>query len=142
MFLGHLGARSLAAAAIGDTFFSMIRLFLFGMSSALDTFASQAYGQRDDGSCAVRVCSNPRTKHSTKSCVGAVVYWTGVAFAVMTAVLVPFTVVLLYATDIMDFVFDQPDDITAAVSQFQFVHMMHLHSSLLLHCRRASTAVC
>lgn len=49
MFLGHLGRDALAAAAVGITYYQMVLFFVFGMCTALDTYASQAYGQNDEG---------------------------------------------------------------------------------------------
>src|SRR5690554_4187792 len=49
MFLGHLGRDALAAAAVGITYYHMVLFFTYGMCTALDTYASQAYGQNDEG---------------------------------------------------------------------------------------------
>ena len=46
-FLGHIGPDELAAAALGNAYFNMIWYFMLGVSTALDTFASQAYGAGD-----------------------------------------------------------------------------------------------
>lgn len=61
MFLGHLGRDALAAAAVGITYYQMVLFFVFGMCTALDTYASQAYGQNDEGVrmavCCICLCS-------------------------------------------------------------------------------------
>ncbi|KAF3438630.1 hypothetical protein FNV43_RR21393 [Rhamnella rubrinervis] len=47
MFVGHLGALSLSAASMADSFVSMTSLsFLVGMASALDTLCGQSYGAK------------------------------------------------------------------------------------------------
>ena len=47
IFLGRLGPSSLAAAALGNSYFNMVWYFVQGTSTALDTLASQAYGHGD-----------------------------------------------------------------------------------------------
>lgn len=47
IIIGHVGAVELAAAAIGITIFNLAFYFLLGVSSALDTLGSQAFGSRD-----------------------------------------------------------------------------------------------
>ena len=42
MLVGRLGEDALGAAAIGITYFNLMFYFLLGVSSALDTLASQA----------------------------------------------------------------------------------------------------
>lgn len=44
---GHLGKDELAAVAISLTYFNLMWYFLLGVSSALDTLASQAFGAED-----------------------------------------------------------------------------------------------
>lgn len=47
MLVGKLGEDALAAGAIGITYFNLMFYFLIGVSSALDTLGSQAYGADD-----------------------------------------------------------------------------------------------
>ena len=47
IFLGRLGASSLAAAALGNSYFNMVWYFIQGVSTALDTLASQSFGKGD-----------------------------------------------------------------------------------------------
>jgi MATE family multidrug resistance protein len=47
MLVGRLGEDALAAGAIGITYFNLMFYFLIGVSSALDTLGSQAYGADD-----------------------------------------------------------------------------------------------
>lgn len=47
IYLGHMGQRSLAAATLGNTYFNMLWYFIQGVSTALDTLASQAFGAGD-----------------------------------------------------------------------------------------------
>eukprot|EP00884_Botryococcus_braunii_P007260 jgi/Botrbrau1/16535/Bobra.0327s0004.1 len=51
MMAGSLGKEALAAAAIGTTWFNLMWYFLLGISTALDTLASQAYGAGDRPGC-------------------------------------------------------------------------------------------
>jgi MATE family multidrug resistance protein len=95
IMLGHLGREALAAAALGNTVFSMLYVPLNGLLTAYDTFGSQAYGMQD---------------------IAAVRYWVVVAFAVLTLVLVPITVVLAHGEDIVRSVFNQSDEIAEHVS--------------------------
>ena len=46
-FVGQLGYRELAAAAVSTTYFNFMAAFMYGMSSAFDTLGSQAYGAGD-----------------------------------------------------------------------------------------------
>ena len=47
VYAGRLGVEALAAAALGNAFFQTVWCFLLGVSTALDTLASQAYGAGD-----------------------------------------------------------------------------------------------
>ena len=53
MLVGRLGEDALAAAAVGITYFNLMFYFLLGVSSALDTLASQ-------------VCSLPSQRNTLK----------------------------------------------------------------------------
>ena len=46
-FVGHIGPAQLAAAALGNSLFNMLWFWLLGVSTALDTLASQAHGAGD-----------------------------------------------------------------------------------------------
>ena len=46
-FVGHIGTRELAAAALGNAIFNLPWCFILGVSTALDTLASQAHGAGD-----------------------------------------------------------------------------------------------
>lgn len=46
--VGHLGRESLAAAAVGNTIFSLMLYFLLGFLTGLDTLAAQAYGMHSN----------------------------------------------------------------------------------------------
>lgn len=46
LFVGHLGTRELAAAAMGNALWATVALPLQGCASALDTFLSQSYGAK------------------------------------------------------------------------------------------------
>ena len=47
MLVGSLGKDALGGASIGITYFNLMFYFLLGVSSALDTLGSQAYGADD-----------------------------------------------------------------------------------------------
>ena len=47
MLVGSLGEDALGGASIGITYFNLMFYFLLGVSSALDTLGSQAYGADD-----------------------------------------------------------------------------------------------
>lgn len=93
--LGHLGREPLAAAALGNTVFSMLYIPLNGLLTAYDTFGSQAYGMQD---------------------MTAVRYWVVVAFAVVTLVLIPSTIILAHGQQIIHSIFNQPTEISRHVS--------------------------
>ncbi|CAA7048576.1 unnamed protein product [Microthlaspi erraticum] len=44
IFAGHLGGQELAAASIGNSFFSLVYGLMLGMGSAVETLCGQAYG--------------------------------------------------------------------------------------------------
>eukprot|EP00966_Prymnesium_polylepis_P166144 3840518-Prymnesium_polylepis.1 len=46
-FLGHLGPTELAAASLGSAYWNVVWYFMLGVSTALDTLASQAHGAGD-----------------------------------------------------------------------------------------------
>lgn len=47
MFIGHLGANELAAAALGSSFYKVTGLcVIIGLLSAVDTLVSQSYGAK------------------------------------------------------------------------------------------------
>src|SRR5690606_6633340 len=111
--------------------------FVFGMCTALDTYASQAYGQNDEGAqcCtgtwAVRLCAMVMIwwrciAHCdgvlAVSCgfwgfcvAGAIAYWTVVSFVVMTIYFFPMAGILFFARDPIAFLFRQPEHISNAV---------------------------
>lgn len=58
MLVGRLGEDALGAAAIGITYFNLMFYFLLGVSSALDTLASQA--------CFLPLCNESHFMNTSK----------------------------------------------------------------------------
>ena len=87
IFLGRLGPQSLAAAALGNSYFNMVWYFIQGVSTALDTLASQAYGNGD--------CELARL-------------WSTRAAVVLSLVMIPATLVMYFAEPVMIHLFGLP----------------------------------
>ena len=90
MLVGRLGEEALGAAAIGITYFNLMFYFLLGVSSALDTLASQAYGADDRA---------------------GVLSWAVAATAVMTAISGFIALALWYGDRVAVSLFRQPEHI-------------------------------
>ncbi|BDA44364.1 probable multidrug and toxin extrusion protein 1 [Coccomyxa sp. Obi] len=97
IYAGSLGADALAAAAIGFTLFNLIWYFLLGVSSALDTLASQAYGAADRA---------------------GVISWAITAAIVMSAFGVPMAAALYYGEPIAIYMFRQNVEVAKLVAVY------------------------
>ncbi|CAM9737971.1 unnamed protein product, partial [Phaeothamnion confervicola] len=92
-----LGTDALAAASVANTIFNFLWFFILGASTALDTLASQSWGAGDSA---------------------GVVLWTATTGVVLTAVLVPCSIILYFSNDISHAWMGQPEDIAADVGTF------------------------
>lgn len=90
MLVGRLGEDALAAAAVGITYFNLMFYILLGVSSALDTLASQAYGADDKA---------------------GVLSWSTAAASVMVVISGGISVALWYGDWLALTLFRQPDHI-------------------------------
>ena len=97
IFLGRLGPQSLAAAALGNSYFNMVWYFVQGVSTALDTLASQAYGHGD--------CELVRL-------------WSWRAALALGVVMVPATFVMYFAEPVMIHLFGLPAPLCAEAALF------------------------
>ena len=97
IFVGRLGASSLAAAALGNSYFNMVWYFVQGTSTALDTLASQAYGHGD--------CELVRL-------------WTWRSAFALGVVMVPATFLMYYAEPVMLDIFGLPVALCAEAALF------------------------
>ena len=97
IMVGHLGRDALAAAAIGNTWYSLLFYFQMGFTTALDTKASQAHGVRD---------------------TALVVTWTAAALLAAAALCVPVAAALLAAGPVAAGAFRQPPATAAQVARF------------------------
>jgi MATE family multidrug resistance protein len=97
IFLGRLGPQSLAAAALGNSYFNMVWYFVQGVSTALDTLASQAYGNGD--------CELARL-------------WSIRAALVLSLVMIPATLVMYFSEPVMIHLFGLPVPLCAEAALF------------------------
>jgi MATE family multidrug resistance protein len=97
IFLGRLGPEQLAAAALGNSYFNMVWYFIQGVSTALDTLASQAYGNGD--------CELARL-------------WSIRAAVVLALVMIPASLVMYFSEVIMVHLFGLPIQLCAEAALF------------------------
>ena len=97
VFLGHLGTRELAAASLGSAYWSAIWYFMLGVSTALDTLASQAHGAGD---------------------AHAVRQWAIIASVVLLALCLPAAGLLCAAEWVVSAAFGQPAEVSAMVGVY------------------------
>ncbi|KAK9809481.1 hypothetical protein WJX73_002316 [Symbiochloris irregularis] len=94
---GHLGKNELAAVAISLTFFNLMWYFLLGVSSALDTLGSQAFGAADRS---------------------GVICWSVAAASVMSVLAVPMAMALYVGDWVAIHFFQQPEYIAVEVATY------------------------
>lgn len=97
MLVGRLGEDALAAAAVGITYFNLMFYFLLGVSSALDTLASQSYGADDKA---------------------GVLSWSIAAVSVMVVISGVIGVALWYGKFVALALFRQPEHIAQLVGTY------------------------
>mmetsp|Transcript_7620 Transcript_7620/g.22493 ORF Transcript_7620/g.22493 Transcript_7620/m.22493 type:complete len:596 (+) Transcript_7620:1342-3129(+) len=97
IIVGHVGAVELAAAAIGITIFNLLFYFLLGVTSALDTLGSQAFGSGDRF---------------------GLMTWTTTATIVMTLLGVVMSGAIWFADQLAIYLFRQPHHIAAMVGVY------------------------
>ena len=95
--VGSLGVEALAAAAIGNTWYSLMFYFQFGFTTALDTKASQAFGGRD---------------------LSLVVSWTAAALLLAAALSAPMAAALLVGEPVAVHLFRQEAPLARQVGRF------------------------
>ena len=97
IFLGRLGASSLAAAALGNSYFNMVWYFIQGVSTALDTLASQSFGKGD---------------------TEGVRLWSQRAALVLSAFFVPAFILMYWSESVMLVIFGLQPELCAQAALF------------------------